>query len=215
MDFTVVKVTLTIATSGSVSSDNDKSSNVNGYLGTTSLGGPSISTGSVLPLMRHRVEIKAAIIPANFDKEVVIQRGIVESRSYKGTTPDTRYVICPDTSDDTLLDKTPSSSGNVYDLDAPGYLVQSGSGYPDGTIMHRRTNFRQWLTINQNNGSGTADVVLSDDFTWYQRLSVEKVSSSSQVANGTISGDNIIGTGSTGLDWDLGSGSATGTSSCP
>ena len=215
MDFTVVKATLSIATSGSVSSDNVASANILSNAGTLTLGGPSINSGAAAHLMRHYLEIKAVILPADWDENVTLETKIVEYRMYDGQTLIQRAVNCDDTSSDTFLDTDPSPNGNVYDYDAPGFLVPSSE--PDGTVWRRRTNFRQWLSVFQAGASGTPiAVTLTDDITWYQSLSVTKVSSSSQVVNTSVTNDNRNTTGSTPLDWNLvGTASSNMNTGCP
>ena len=217
-DFTVVKVTLSVNfTSGqTVSSDNHASAEIETQIGTTGLGGPAISTGLAAHLMRQKIEIKATILPSDWDGPAKLQRERVENRRFNDQTLEIRQVGCPDTTSDiSLMDTNPqsdNSQGKIYDYDAPGILL--GPTNPVGTKLRRRTNFRQWLTVNQNNGTGPADVRLSADINWYERISVILNSGGVNAVLNDVTGDNVLGSGSTNLGWDLSTGGSPSSSPC-
>lgn len=55
-------------------------------------------------------------------------------------------------------------------------------------------NFRQWATFG--------GMLVSDDFTWFARLSVINTSVG-QSLSADVAGDNTSGTGTTPLTWNL------------
>jgi hypothetical protein len=63
-----------------------------------------------------------------------------------------------------------------------------------GTIVRVRTNFREWATLN--------GARVSVDMLWFSRISVIKTSTGDALQN-DVSGDNVVGTGSTNLTWNL------------
>ncbi|MGB7068600.1 MAG: hypothetical protein WBD22_03840, partial [Pyrinomonadaceae bacterium] len=215
MDFTVVKATLSLKTSGIVSSDNQAETQINTQVGTTNLGGPALSTGAAALLMRNKIEIKATILPSDWDELPLLQRDRVENRGFIDQTLTARQVGCPDTSDLSLMDIDPQSGGSggkTYDYDAPGIGTMSTDAI--GTKRRQRVNFGQWLSIEQNHGAGTAHVRLTDDITWFNRISVIKDASGTTILINDVTGDNTFGAGTTSLTWDLGSGTVPSVSPC-
>jgi hypothetical protein len=194
VDFTVLLVTLTLRTSGSVSTDNSASSTYASLLGTTSLGA-FMSSGTGNHIRRNGVEIVATASPSNYTGSITINREVVATKNYNDMTLTGSAGPFADTSDASLRDDDPlsgGSSGKVYDLDAPG--IGSIASTPLNTILRRRTNFRQWATVGGNR--------VSTDLTWFQRISIIKTSSGDQL-NNDLSGDNTVGTGATNLTWNF------------
>ncbi len=100
-----------------------------------------------------------------------------------------------DTSPNDVRDDDPQSGGSggkVYDLDAPGV----GGGFPVGTILRIRTNFRQWATLSSGGNR------LSADLQWFSRVSIIKTSGNDALQS-DVGGDNVAGTGTTNLSWNL------------
>jgi hypothetical protein len=194
--FTVV---LALRSSGSVSSDNAGLSAYSTDLGTSDLGVFLNSGANSEHIWRVAgVEISGALIPASHIGLVVIHRTIIESRSYIGnnSTPFQTITNQPDTTAASQRDDDPQSGGSggyVYDLDAPG--VGTTSSAPVGTIVRRRVNFVQYMTVD---GKVLSHPILS----WYARQSIIKTSSGDQLLN-DISGDNSVGLGTTALTWNL------------
>jgi hypothetical protein len=83
------------------------------------------------------------------------------------------------------------SNGKVYALDAPG--TSTGSGDPTGTIKRMRDNFT--VTVKYNN-------VPVATFNWFSRHSITKTSTG-EVLNTDIAGDNSAGIGSTSTTWNM------------
>jgi hypothetical protein len=216
MDFTVVKATLSLKLSGTVTSDNQASSHISTQIGTTNLGGPAISTGAAANIMRTKLEIKATVLPSDWDESATLQRDRVENRTYNDQTLTVRQVGCSDTSESGFMDLDPQSGGSggkIYDYDAPG--LGHVAGNPVGTKHRTRVNFKQWLSVFQNDGAGTAEVRLSDDITWFERLSIVKDAGGNTILLNDVSGDNTLGSGTTNLTWDLSSGGGSpSTSPC-
>jgi len=193
-DFTVILITLTLRTSGSVSLDNGGRSAYSTAIGTTSLG-PLLSSGTDLNIRRYGVEIVGSVMPNNYTGSITLAREAVAFRLYNDMTQIGSGGPFSDTSDPTIRDDDPQSggsSGKVYDLDAPG--IGSTTSTPLNTISRRRTNFRQWATVGSNR--------VSADLQWFERISIIKTSSGDQLKN-DLSGDNTVGTGTTLLTWNF------------
>ena len=203
--FTVISVTLSLryGDGDPISGDNLASGTYQSVLGRGTLGGPFFSNGTGLNLWRHGIEIKGTISPSDFAEFVVLRREITESRSYDDQTIKSRIIGCPDTSLNSFLDQDPQSSpsqGIVYDLDAPGINITSG---PQGSILRRRTNWKQWASVFQMNGNNPEYVRVSDDINWYQRLSIILTMNLITQPINDVSGDNTIGAGTTALTWNF------------
>jgi len=121
--------------------------------------------------------------------------------STQGCTP-SAPTPCDDTSFPEFLDTTVSSQGHIYDLDNPGFDLVGATIV--GTTRRKRTNFRQWATVSQRDAGTTKDVRVSEDITWFQRLSVKYVGTpTTQLSYDASNDDNEIGSGTTPLTWDL------------
>lgn len=206
-DFTVLLVTLSLrnGSDGGVSSDNAGGLDWARVLGTTGLG-TFQSSGSGNRIWRTGVEIVGMVTPNNYTGSITIQREVVANRVYNDMTLTSSVgpcglPTCPDTSDLPQRDDNPQSGGSlgtVYDLDGPG-TGTTGSA-PLNRIVRVRTNFRQWATVKGSDG--TTDVRISVDLTWFSRISIIKTVDG-DVLRTDISGDNVAGTGTTNLTWNL------------
>lgn len=209
-DFTVISVTLSLRfdSNDDISADNDKKQNHITSTGRSKLGGPFFVTGTGNKIWGHSIEIVGTVSPNNYSGDIVLQREVVESRSYQGMTflnslgciPSVP-TPCSDTSFASFLDATVSSQGHIFDLDNPGFDLVGATTV--GTIRRRRTNFRQWATVSQNDAGTTKDVRVSEDITWFQRLSVKYVGLPATQLSYDVSNDNEIGSGTTPLTWNL------------
>lgn len=199
--FTVVKVDLSLRTgdSNTVSMDNAGRADYFSCTGSVSLG-TYLTTGDCARTWSTGVEVVGTVLPSNFSGLIVIHRTLVDKRVYDGNNNLIENVSNQgDDSDPGFRDDDPQSGGSngrVYDLDGPGVgTVQSD---PTGTVRRKRANYRQWATLGSNGGkvSGTSDLL------WFSRVSVIKIGSSDQLRT-DVDGDNIAGSGSTNLTWNL------------
>jgi hypothetical protein len=199
---TVPRVTLTLRTTCGVwciSPDNNARYEYVRLLGYDALGSFFSQGENPNHIWRTGVEIVGSVFPNFFSDPIILQREILQSRRYIGSTLDPNGTINnePDTSHYALRDDNPQSNysgGIVYDLDAPG--VGSGSQNPPGTIWRDRTNFRQWATL----ANGTT--VVSGNLYWYARHSIKK-ESNGDVKLDDVANDNKAGSGTTPLSWNL------------
>jgi hypothetical protein len=193
--FTVVQVTLSIRTNGTVSNDNIGGIQYNTVLGTLNLG-TFQSSGTGNQLWRNGVELVGTISPSSYTGAVRLSRKIVGGHTYNGSANYLPAPVGDDTSDVTLRDDDPQSGGSggkVYDLDAPG--VAPSAAHPVGTILRMRVNFAQYAESPQG-------YRLSPDFAWYHRISVKKTATGN-VLDTTIAGDNKASAGMTNTTWNL------------
>ncbi|HEX8565741.1 MAG TPA: hypothetical protein VF648_08720 [Pyrinomonadaceae bacterium] len=209
-NFTVLSVTLSLRFSNNqtVSTNNSARNNQQTGIGTLSLGGPIFSTGQLPNRWRHVIEIVGTVLPANYSDEIVLRREVINTRSWDannnlagsaGCDPP-QQTPCDDTSTSDFLDTDASdSAGNIYDIDSPGSTLVNAQL---GTIRRRRTNFRQWATVTQNNAGQVQNVRVSVDVTWYQRLAIE-LTNNGIIINNVVPGDNIINSGATNTTWNL------------
>lgn len=194
--FTVVKVDLSLRTTGTASTDNSASTNYSGCIGSTNLGTLLVS-GGCTHIWSTGVEVIGTVTPSNFAGVITLHRLIVDKRSYDDMTLIDSQSNAPDDSDPTFRDDDPQSggsSGKIYDLDAPG--TGSTSQTPINGIRRRRVNYRQWATL------GNSGAKVSSDFTWYTRVSIIKTSNGDQLRT-DVTGDNVAGAGTTNLTWNL------------
>jgi hypothetical protein len=213
-DFTVISVTLSLRFSNNdtVSLDNNARTVQQNAVGTLQLGGPFLSSGTTSQILwRHVIEIVGTVLPSSYSDPIVLRREIIATRTYNennvlvgnaGCDPPVP-TPCDDTSLSNFRDDDPqsnNSNGTVYDLDSPGSNLMPTSSI--GTIRRRRTNFRQWATVSQLQAGQTADVRVSSDIEWFQRISVEKMRGNVQISN-AVSNDNQAGAGATPLSWNL------------
>ena len=191
LNFTVVEVTLSLRTSGTISADNAAKNSYQQVLGTSNLGtlfgtDSQWSTG---------VEIVGQVKPSNFTGTIELVRFRNASKYYQGSTLTSEEGLIDDTSPLDFLDQDPqsgNSGGKIYDLDAPGFTITNPG--PVGTIYRRRSNFREVAIIGYSR--------VSVDLNWYTRISIIKTSSGFDLSSG-VTGDNQAGIGATALTWNL------------
>jgi hypothetical protein len=135
--------------------------------------------------------------PSNFTSQIKIARTIVARRIYQGSTliDSLSKDNAPDDSDPAGRDDDPQPNGFVYDGDGPS--IGQTPAPPDGTILRRRTNFFQFAFI-----ANGLTARLSANLNWYNRISIIFTGGAAQLSN-TITGDNVSGTGTTNLSWNL------------
>jgi hypothetical protein len=196
--FSVLWVTLSFRSSGTVSPDNQAAAFYAQALGTSNLG-LLYSRGAPVTnnIWRHGVEIVGTVAPSDFPYTFNLARTVIESRLYENNNPTPLLTVSvpDDTSQPEFRDDAPPT---LYDLDGPGIPATAGPAgttTPVGTKKRRRTNFRQWASYY--------GLQVSDDLFWYQRISVAKTSGEDIIAN-DLPNDNIVGVGTT----DLGLGAA-------
>ncbi len=172
-NFSVVWVTLSFRNVGKYSDDADNSA----------APGFASSAGDILGNSRagqNNVVIKGAVSPSNFVGTIDIKRKFISLATYSDTSNGSTLAPnnvsstgsytcalsdqtqCEDESGDPAMgnqDNTVSSSGNIYDLDAPRALVAQSPN----AVARLRANFVQFATLN--------GVQASDLLTWYARSS--------------------------------------------
>jgi hypothetical protein len=182
--------------------DNSARAEVITCVGSASLG-TFYDSGSCVSGWATHVEIVGMVMPSNYLGTVRLEREIVAKRVYDNLT-----LLAPvvnnmaDNSFDNYRDDNPqsgNSNGKVYDVDGPS--IASITQTPLNAIRRRRTNFRQWATIDGVQASDPR-IRASNDFPWFQRLSIIKTSGGDQLST-DVSGDNIAGTGTTNITWNL------------
>jgi hypothetical protein len=144
-----------------------------------------------------RLPNRFGILPSNYAGVIVLHRLQLDNRTYLGNNLTQSNSNTPDDSDPIYRDDNPQSGGSngkVYDLDAP--RLGSTPSDPTGTVWRARSNFRQWATL------GASGAKVSSDFGWFSRLSVIKIGSSDQLRT-DVTNDNIAGSGTTKLTWNL------------
>jgi hypothetical protein len=187
--------TISLRTSGSVSSDDAALPNYESAEGTTSLG-PIIGNGAATPGCFVGLEAVGAISPSSYTGNVILHRQFVSDALYTNSTK-TGGSTTPqdDTSIPGFRDDDPQSGGSagkVYDLDAPGTGTTAG---PGSNIYRYRGNFYEYATLPD----GTT---ISSNNNFYVRVSCVKTTSGYQFVN-DLSGDNQIGSGTTKLTWNF------------
>ena len=200
-DFSVLWVTITIRTSGSISSDNNAKSVIGQVQGNSSPTlGPTRHTGSLAAIGQfwgNAVELVGTVAPKNFDEKIMLDRqrlaanyffganNSLETGNSGGAKVDTSNVI--------LRDDDPKPNGKIYDYDAPG-LGNLPPSVAIGTTRRQRINFHQFAMWNGKKAS--------DDFPWFARISIVKTAGTDALAT-DVPGDNVAGQGSTPLTWNL------------
>jgi hypothetical protein len=196
--FTVVSVTLSLRYGAGlqVSTDNSARSAFTDCIGSTDLK-TLLGTGTCGALWRTTVEVVGVVRPSNLTGTIVLHRQVVDKRSYDDMTLIDSQSNVPDDSPSEFRDDDPqsgASGGKVYDLDGPA--TGSTSQTPINGIRRRRVNYRQWATLGANGAK------LSNDFSWYTRMSIIKTSNGDQLRM-DVTGDNVAGVGTTNLTWNL------------
>jgi hypothetical protein len=195
--FTCVQVTLTFRTGSdkTASLDNAAREQLVTEIGTLQLGPQVAPGGHYRGYGVTAVEIVGTVLPSNFGQYIILHRKM-DLKTYNDRTLDISATNADDTSDPRLRDDDPRPYGMVYDLDGPG-LRNDDTAAP-GTIRRVRRNFKQWATI-----LGQDNVRLSGDLEWFSVESVIRQSNGTDTFLNDVPGDNVAGTGSKPLTWNL------------
>ena len=199
-DFSVLWVTISIRTSGSISSDNSARSAIAAVQGS----GPSLgtirhtgSTSALGAFWGNAVELVGTVAPKNFNEKIILDRARVNANYFFGTNntlePTNSGGARSDTSNATLRDDDPRPNGKIYDYDAPG-LPSLPASTAVGTPRRQRFNARQFAMYNGKKAS--------DDFFWFARITIVKTAGTDALGT-DVPGDNTAGQGSTPLTWNL------------
>lgn len=200
-DFSVLWVTLSLRTSGSVSSENAARAAIGQVQGTLS---PSLgtvyhsgATSTKGNFWGNAVEMVGTVAPSNFEEKIMLDRGRVEVRVYYGTNnvldPGNSGGAQPDTSNAVLRDDDPRPNGKVYDYDAPGIPTLPPSAAV-GTTRRMRINLNEFAMYNGKKASA--------DMPWFSRMSIVRTTGRDALIN-DVPNDNVAGTGTTPLTWNL------------
>jgi hypothetical protein len=200
-DFSVLWVTISIRTSGSISSDNSARSAIGTVQGSGSPTlGPLRHTGATSALgafWGNAVELVGTVAPKNFNEKIILDRARVNAAYYFGTSNTLETSNSggarSDTSNATLRDDDPRPNGKIYDYDAPG-LPSLPASTAVGTPRRQRFNARQFAMYNGKKAS--------DDFFWFARITIVKTAGT-DVLGTDVPGDNVAGQGSTPTTWNL------------
>jgi hypothetical protein len=191
----VVWVTLSLRTSGTLSSDDFATPTMTSILGTSNLHTLMDTDGYwVTP-----VEVVGNVVPSTYTANIIIRRQLLGVYVYDNCTLVSSQGPRDDTSLYPLYDWDPQSGGSagkVYDTDEPGIKPQSGDTV--NHVYHYRANFYQYAQTTINGVVRT----VSSNLNWCARVSYLKTSGGSQLST-TISGDNIAGTGTTKTSCNL------------
>jgi hypothetical protein len=198
---TVPWVTLALrnGNTDTVSSDNHALNAYNQFNGTTALGTYQASTDH---FWQTGVEIVGTVCPSSYTGLITLRRQILNRYEYNNSTtanpiwpPCPSGPSCDDTDSAAFRDDDPQSDGSngrVYDLDTPGI----GPLSTDNTYDRYRVNFREYAMAEG------VSVQVSANFNWWSRLSVQR-SSGNTTLKTDVTGDNVSGTGTTKLSWNL------------
>lgn len=198
-DFSVLWVTLTLRTSGSVSSDNaaraaigQVQGNSSPTLGTVYHSGATSTKGN---FWGNAVEIVGTVAPSNFEEKIMLDRARVATNVFYNNVLETGNSggANPDTSNAVLRDDDPRPNGRVYDYDAPGIPTLPPSAAV-GTTRRQRINFNEFAMYNGKKAS--------DDLPWFSRMSIVRTTGQDAIIN-DVPGDNVAGQGMTLLTWNL------------
>ncbi len=193
---TLFSATLSLRTNGQFSADNAARNALNEYLGSYDLG-TRFANGTGGSAWSAVVEIVGTVKLSNFTHAIQIDRTIISSRIYQGSTllPNLSKDNVVDTSLPFARDDDPQPNGKVYDADGP--TMEANPPPSVGIILRRRTNFFQYAWINT-----ATPARVSVNLNWYCRLSVIYTSSGVQLSN-SVQGDNVAAVGATNLSWNL------------
>ena len=170
----------------------------------------SSTTGDAWIVARRQDE-NGIVHPSDFPLDVAFARDCIDNWQAGGTTNGTPEVtICeigcfrsPPPGNDNPLSvfqsRHPSSSGAIYDFDAPGFIAASLASQPDGLIYFQRYNFLQYATVR--------GLRCSNDFAWWARITARTQDPLNQYPTGIWSrpghpSDNRAGAGSTTMGVD-------------
>jgi len=201
--FSVIFVTITMQTSGSIPIENGAR---DAYINHPTNPSRTANLGQFSPAYIG-VQFTGTISPTNFAPEspssFEFKRSILKSRVYEDAANGSTLVHCINDSGLSITceprsagsDTVPQfqdvdpSNGLIYDLDGPG---------PDqpgvGNTRRLRVNFEEWVEYRGVRASAT--------FAWFSRSS-RKRTSTSEVYETSFGSDNQAGIGTTALTWNL------------
>jgi hypothetical protein len=198
-DFSVLWVTLSLRTSGSISSDNAARTAIGQVQGSSS---PSLgtvyhsgATSTKGNFWGNAVEIVGTVAPSNFEDKIMLDRARVATNVFYNNVLETGNSggANPDTSNAVLRDDDPRPDGRIYDYDAPGIPTLPPSAAV-GTTRRQRINFNQFAMYNGKKASA--------DMPWFSRMSIVRTTGRDAIIN-DVPNDNVAGTGTTPLTWNL------------
>ena len=189
---TGITATVTLNSTGSVSSDDSALPTYRSTEGTTSLG-PIIASGTTQGCFIG-TEAVGHIVPSTYAGTVIMHRWLLNDAYYKYSTllSQVQTPGMDDTSNPSFRDDNPQSGGSggrVYDLDAPG--ISS----PDLNTYRLRSNFYAWAALPD----GTR---VSPFYNYYIRVSCAW-NGAQYVFRNDVPNDNQIGVGTTLTSWNL------------
>ncbi len=218
VSFTVLWVDQpTVATSGTVSADNDKKDVYKAWTvaNTYDLGLQAYDDDFTARL-GWGTEAQAAVHPAEFDpnefplvtefhldKDIQFRdwlgNGVrlVDFRRFKSSIPPGN-----DTDDPGTRDDDPYPNGVIYDLDAPG--LDNTVTFPFGTILRTRNNFKAFASI-QIDGMWVRTSPIQTYFVRFSMIQLDSPNGKNWVPIDPpdVPGDNTAGNGWTKLSWNL------------
>lgn len=204
-NISVVKVTISLSSSGDLSTDNsakDRYHNLIGPLLGRNIQHTTTPNGCVVG-----VELVGNVMPTDWTGKIEMRRKRLGARVYhgqNGTARDRdREPTGVETSDPLNRDDDPQSNGSngkVYDFDAPG----AGAVDP-GEIERLRLNLHEYAVFSGEPTNSTKELGSLD---WYARTSCQVLTSGPELAGFVddpqrVPGDNQAAPGSTRLTWDL------------
>ena len=187
----VVRVTISIRSSGSASLDNSARGAYNSVTGRYGLGN-FVDTNGFCTIGYEGV---GAVTPSGYTGTITLVRtkGGKDYKGSNGQTLDQSFANgTNDTSDPSLEDTDPQSGGSagkVYDLDAPGRKPATSE------IWRKRMNFFE----NAQLPDGT---YVATEVPFYVRLSCVWHSGGNTFAT-DVTGDNVLNSGTTPTTWNL------------
>lgn len=188
--FSVVNVTLSLQSSGSVAIPNPLFPVP--HLGVQVLNGYQPGYTSCLAAY----QITGQITPSNYSGGVYLRRTVNGIDVYQD--PGTLVTYSGGGFDDTSNPQLEASSGgNTYDLDGPSQGMSQG--FPVGNSVRYRVNFDEYAVL----GTNASTTKVSQDLIFFNRMSCVKTSSTSIVLDNTYPADNQIGLGTTPLSDNL------------
>jgi hypothetical protein len=195
---TVVSVQVTMRNSGSPSPDDSAAQNYAKEAGNTL--GPVIAVGGLSrigPYCAEGIEYLGIVSPSNYQGTLVLRR-TVTYKTYVGSQLTGASAPTDDTSNPDLRVDIPTTSGHIYDLDSPG-VTAVGVAVPASNWASRiRQNFTEYAVLDSAKGTNTVGNSLQ---TFARTSCIGDPSTPSFY--GDIPGDNISGTGTTPLSWNL------------
>jgi hypothetical protein len=184
---TVLQVTITIQSSGTIPAADSARGAYYEEVGTYSLGNFVDSSG----YCTIGYQATGTLAPSTYTGTVTLVR-TKQGADYDGTTGQTLLDSYPTGTDDTssaTFEVTTPTNGLVYDLDGPGMHPAQNQ------IWRKRMNFFE----NAQLPNGT---FVANEVGFYVRLSCKWGSSGNTFAT-DVAGDNVLGMGTTNTSWNL------------